>query len=296
MPKRVTQELLSTFLGVKLALGSVPKLEQRVSAAVAEAVEEAREFVRNSKVVHMDETGWREKKHHAWLWVASTVLVSVFEVVRSRGKEVAQRTLGDFEGTLVSDRWCAYNWLPVLRRQVCWSHLLREFQGFVDRGGTCKKYGQMLLDEMGIAFSWWHDVRDGTITRETFQKKMRPLMREVGRLLREAAVCLPDKEAGTCRELLKLEDALWTYVYVDGVEPTNNRAEHALRPAVIWRKGSFGTESENGSRFVERILTVVTTLKSQGRNVLEFLTASCEASLGRCTAPSLLPAHLDACS
>jgi transposase len=297
MPKRVTQELLSTFLGVELALGSIPKMEQRVSASVAEAVEEAREFVRNSDVVHMDETGWRERKRQAWLWVASTVLVSVFEVVRSRGKEVAQRMLGfDFEGNLVSDRWCAYNWLPVPQRQACWAHLLREFQGFVDRGGTCKKYGQMLLDEMGIAFSWWHDARDGTITRGTFQKKMRPLMREVGRLLREAAVCLPDKEAGTCKELLKLEDALWTFVYVDGVEPTNNRAEHALRPAVIWRKGSFGTESEDGSRFVERILTVVTTLKSQGRNVLEFLTASCEASLGRCVRPSLLPDPSGTCS
>jgi transposase len=258
MPKRIVQELLSAFLGVELSLGSVPKLEQRVGDSVAETVEAARRFVRGSHHVHLDETGWREEKHRAWLWVATTPLVSVFEVVRSRGKEVAQRMLGmDFAGTAISDRWCAYNWLHVLRRQVCWAHLLREFQGFVDRGGVCKKYGQMLLDEMAVAFSWWHRARDGTLTRQTFQRKMRPLMREVGRLLQEAVVRLPRKEAGTCQEILKLEEAMWTFVYVDGIEPTNNRAERALRPAVIWRKGSFGTDSQRGSRFVERILTVV---------------------------------------
>ena len=297
LPKRLTQELLSTFLGVELALGSVSNLEQRVSQSVAGPVEEARQFVRRSPNVHLDETGWPEENRPAWLWVAATLLVSVFTVVRSRGKEVSQAMLGrDFEGTAITDRWCAYNWPHVLRRQVCWAHLLREFEGFVDRGGTCKKYGQMLLDEMAVAFSWWHKARDGTITRRTFQRKMRPLMREVGRLLREAAVRLPKKEAGTSREILKLEDALWTFVYVEGVEPTNNRAERALRPGVIWRKGSFGTNSEKGSRFVECILTVVTTLRSQGRNVLEFLAASGEASLGLCAAPSLLPAQPVACS
>jgi transposase len=290
MPKRIAQELLSAFLGVDLSLGSVPKLEQRVSASVAEPVEAARQFVRSSRQVHLDETGWTEEKRRAWLWVAATPLVSVFEVVRSRGKEVAQRMLGlGFAGTAISDRWCAYNWLHVLRRQVCWAHLLREFQGFVDQGGARKKYGQLLLDEMAVAFSWWHRVRDGTLTRRTFQRKMRPLMREVGRLLREAAARLPKKEAGTCREMLKLEDAMWTFVYVDGVEPTNNRAERALRPAVIWRKGSFGTDSQGGSRFVERILTVVSTLRSQGRNILDFLAAAGNAALGHCPVPSLLP-------
>jgi len=295
LPKRLTQELLSTFLGVELALGSVSNLEQRVSASVAVAVEDARQFVRSSPTVHLDETGWREEKRRAWLWVAATPLVSAFNVVRSRGKEVAQSMLGlGFVGTAVTDRWCAYNWLHVLRRQVCWAHLLREFQGFVDRGGTCKEYGQMLLDEMAIAFTWWHNARDGTITRRTFQRKMRPLMREVGRLLREAVVRLPKREAGTCRELLKLEDAMWTFVYVEGVEPTNNRAERALRPAVVWRKGSFGTDSVKGSRFVERILSVVTTLRSQGRNVLEFLATAGAASLGLGVAPSLLPSQLAA--
>jgi transposase len=291
MPKRATQELLSDFLGVKLSLGSVPRLEQQVARALAAPVEEARTFVRKQSVVHQDETGWRENKRRAWLWVAVTSQVSVFEIALSRGAVVARRMLGErFGGRLVSDRWSAYTWVHPLRRQVCWAHLLRRFQGFVERKGALADIGQALLDEMGIAFEWWDRLKDGTLARRTFQRKMRPLMREVDRLLHEASERTGEKGAGVCREILKLKDALWTFVYVEGVEPTNNAAEQALRPAVIWRKGCFGTDSSSGSRFVERLLTVVATLKSQGRHVLGYLTAVCEAALLRQTAPSLLPA------
>jgi len=290
MPKRITQELLSDFLGAELALGSVPRVEQQVSQALAVPVEQARAFVREQPVVHQDETGWREDKHRAWLWVAVTPLVTVFELVRSRGEKVARRMLGEsFSGTLVSDRWSAYAWVHPLHRQVCWAHLLRKFKSFAERKGLLAAYAQSLLDEMGIAFEWWHLFKEGAMTRRTFQRKLRPLMREVGRLLREASTC-GEKGAGTCREILKLEDSLWTFVYVDAVEPTNNSAERALRPAVIWRKGSFGTDSPDGSRFVERILSVVATLKSQGRHVLDYLTAACETMLLGQAAPSLLPA------
>jgi transposase len=294
MPKRVTQELLSDFLGTELALGSVSRVEQQVGQALAVPVEQARAFVREQPVVHQDETGWREDKHRAWLWVAVTPLVSVFELARSRGGEVSRRMLGEgFSGTLVSDRWSAYAWVHRLRRQVCWAHLLREFEGFAERSGVLAAYGQSLLDEMGIAFEWWHRFKEGAMERRTFQRKMLPLMREVGRLLREASAC-GEKGAGTCREILKLEDSLWTFVYVAGVEPTNNSAERALRPAVIWRKGSFGTDSADGSRFVERILTVVATLKSQGRHVLDYLTAACESMLLGQATPSLLPEAIPA--
>ena len=98
------------------------------------------------------------------------------------------------------------------------------------------------------------------------------------------------KTAGTCRDILMRREALWTFVQVAGVEPTNNAAERAIRPGVLWRKGSFGTQSEEGSRFVESMMTVVSTLKQQQRNVLEYLTAACEATLRGEAAPSLLPA------
>jgi transposase len=118
---------------------------------------------------------------------------------------------------------------------------------------------------------------------------MKAVERSVGRLLRKAAVCGNAKTEGMAKQILKQEPALFTFVLATGVEPTNNAAERALRGAVIWRKISFGTDNEHGSRFVERILTVVATLKQQRRQVLGYLTAACEAALRRRHVPSLLP-------
>jgi transposase len=173
-------------------------------------------------------------------------------------------------------------------RQLCWAHLVRDFCCFAERGGAGGKIGDQLLQRAAVMFRAWHRIRDGTLTRPTFQRRMKPVMRSVGRLLRKAAVCGDAKIEGMAKEILKHEPALFTFVYAEGVEPTNNKAERALRNAVIWRKISFGTDSERGSRFVERILTVVATLKQQRRHVLRYLTAACEAALHDRRAPSLL--------
>jgi transposase len=290
MSKRAVQEMLRDVLGIELALGSVSNIEQTVSEALAAPVEEARAYIPKQPTAHLDETGWFQKHKRAWLWVATTAAVAVFLVVRSRGKAIAQQLLEGFTGTLVSDRWCGYNWMHVLRRQVCWAHLIREFEGFVERGGKARKIGELLIAEVKTMFEWWHNARDGTIQRATLQKKMKPLMAEVERLLSEGAVCPDAKVAGTCNEILKLADAMWTFLYVPGVEPTNNLAERDLRHAVIWRKTSFGTQSEAGSRFVERILTAVITLRKQERNVLEYLADACQARLCGRRPASLLPA------
>jgi transposase len=176
-------------------------------------------------------------------------------------------------------------------RQVCWAHLVREFRSFVERGGASAKIGEKLLVQSKLMFKSWHRIRDGTLTRATFQRRMKKVERSVARLLRKAVVCGDAKTEGMAKAILKHEPALFTFVLATGVEPTNNKAERALRGAVIWRKISFGTDSENGSRFVERILTVVATLKQQRRHVLGYLTTACEASLHRKSAPSLLPSR-----
>jgi transposase len=290
LSKRLVRELLEDVLGVELGLGSVSNLEQTVSSALAAPVEQARAYVQRQPAVHQDETGWWQKHARAWLWVASTAAVAVFLIVKSRGKAVAQAMLGEgFRGTLISDRWCAYNWVHALRRQVCWAHLVREFEGFIERGGESKRMGELLLAEVFVMFEWWHLARDGLLKRATFQRKMRPLMREVERLLAQVADVCPRKVAGTAKQILKLKEALWTFVYTEGIEPTNNLAERDLRHAVIWRKTSFGTQSEDGSRFVERILTTVMSLRKQERNVLDYLTAALEAQLHGTPTPSLLP-------
>ena len=290
LSKRKTEELMADFFQVDVSLGSIPALEQRTSKAICEPVQAAREYVKTQPQVNMDETGWRECNQRAWLWVAATTWVTVFLVRCSRGSKVAKEMLGEaFQGILTTDRWSAYNWLSTLLRQLCWAHLLRDFQAFVERGGESQQIGEAILTQAELMFQWWHKVRDGTMSRTIFQEQMQPVQLQVGELLRQGTACDHSKTAGTCRDILKREDALWTFVRVEGVEPTNNFGERQVRPGVLWRNGSFGTQSKLGSRFVEHIMTVVATLKQQDRNVLDYLTEACDAANWGRKAPSLLP-------
>ena len=294
LSKRLVQDALADLLGVELALGSVSNLEQEVSAALESQVAEAEEFVREQNVVHADETGWAEGRHdgrarRAWLWVAASALVSVFRISRSRGSEVAKSLLDGFVGFLVTDRWSAYNWYDAGLRQLCWSHLTRDFQGFIDRGREGARIGRLLMNERDKMFRWWHRVRDKSMSRRDFVERMKKVESRVGRLLREAVVRAEAKTAGMAKEMLKLEHAMWTFVQVESLEPTNNFGERTIRHAVMFRKTSFGTQSPDGSRFVERILTAVTSLRAQKRNVLEHLTETLRAHRRSQRAPSLLP-------
>ena len=195
-------------------------------------------------------------------------------------------------GIVGSDRWGAYNWLEPRQRQLCWAHLKRDFQALVDRGGISEPLGRALLEQVEKMFGLWHRVRDGTLSRTDFQAAMQPIQTRVGELLREGATLACDKTRHTCLNILKLEVALWTFVRVEGVEPTNNDAERRLRRGVLWRRRSFGTQSADGSRFVERVLTAVTTLRQQKRDVLDYLTQACAAVIRGDKSPSLLPAAL----
>jgi len=292
LSKRTTQQAMDEVFGVPIRGGTISPLARATTAAVATPVEEARAYVHEQAVAHLDETRWCQGGKRAWLWVAVTSWVTVFLVRMSRGGSVARELLGEtFAGILVTDRYSAYNWYPVRWRQVCWAHLLRDFAAIRDRGGRSEELGEALLAQAHQMFTWWHRVREGTLQRSTFRAYMTPLRREIERLLEAGRRCGVPKTEGMCRDILKRRAALWTFVQVDGVEPTNNTAERAIRPGVLWRKGSFGTQSEAGSRFVESMLTVVTTLKQQQRNVLEYLTEACEAALRGDAAPSLLPAN-----
>jgi transposase len=291
LSKRTTQQMMEEVFGVPMSVGTIGPLEQATTEAVAAPVEEARTYVQAQEVAHLDETSWRQGDKRAWLWVAVTSWVTVFVVRLSRGGQVARELVGEhFSGILVTDRYSAYNWYPVRWRQLCWAHLLRDFEAMRARGGCSEEIGEALLAQAHQMFAWWHRVREGTLQRSTFRSYMTPLRREVERLLDVGSRCGVPKTAGTCRDILKRRQALWTFVQVEGVEPTNNTAERSIRPGVLWRKGSFGTQSAEGSRFVESMMTVVTTLKQQQRNVLEYLTAACEAALRGEAAPSLLPA------
>ena len=288
-------EALETIFHVEISLGSIPAQEKAVSQAVKQPVEEAQEYVQTQPVVNLDETSWRQWTHNFWLWVSTTPSVTVFRVFQTRGAARAAELLGaDYAGIVGSDRYSAYNWLDPLKRQVCWAHLIRDFQALVERGGESTTIGRLLLAQVKQMFSWWQRVRDGTLTRADFQAAMQSIRKEVSALLHIGTFVTHVVTRRTCRNILKVEQALWTFVDREGVEPTNNAAEPrlsaALRRGVIWRRRSFGTQSENGSQFVECILTVVVTLRQQKRDVLDYLTQACQARTRGSASPSLLPA------
>ena len=306
---RMVKSLLATLFGVELSRGSINRLRNQVSEAIAVPVEQAHQYVQAQAFVHSDETGFSQgngdglnpSRTKGWLWVLVTPLVKVFSVVLSRNRATAKALIGEaFQGILISDRYSAYNWLDVMQRQVCWAHLKRDLTAMAERTGVSKEIGESLLRREARLFRWWHRVRDGTMSRSQFVAAVEPL--RVGfKTALEVAAALPigkneksplAKTVRTARKLLKIEAALWTFVYVEGIEPTNNTAEQALRTAVIWRRTSFGSQSQGGSEFVARILTVVTSLKAQQRNPLDYLTEAMTAKRLDLSAPSLLPEML----
>lgn len=198
-----------------------------------------------------------------------------------------------------SDRFSAYNSLDLSQRQLCWAHLKRDLTQIAERTGVSGTLGAALLRQQQLVFEQWYRVRDGTLSRPAFVTVVQPIRDQFYQLLTEGAnyPIAPQeksplaKTVRTCQQLLKVEPALWTFVTTEGVEPTNNAAERALRPAVLWRKNSFGSQSEDGSLFVSRLLTVVTSLRSQRRSVLEYLVLACRAARQGQPTPSLLPSQ-----
>jgi transposase len=290
LSKRTTQDVMADLCGLPMRLGPMPHLAQATAQAVAAPVAEAQAYVRTQPVAHLDETGGREARARAWLWVAVTAWGTVFAVRLARGAKVVQELLGErFCGILGTDRWRAYTWYPTRWRHVCWAYLLRDFEAMMERGGRSEEIGEARREQARQRLHWWHQVRDGTLTHAQFRVLMRPLRRHVARLLKTGQTCGVSKTEAVCREISKLYDALWTLVRVAGVEPTNNAAARAIRPGVLWRKGRFGTQSPDGAQFVESLRTVVATLRQQHRNVRAYLTEAGHAASMRPPAPSLLP-------
>ncbi len=287
--KRPARQLVFDLLGLTISIGMIARLERQAAEELEAPVEELRQYVRTAAVAHIDETSWWQGREKMWLWAAVTRAVTVFTIAPGRGADVAREMLGaDDRKVVVSDRSRSYLWIK--RRQFCWAHLNRDFQAMVDRGGEPAEVGRLLLGHTVRLFDWWHRVRDGTMARATLRLKVAMMRLSFRDESRRGLGCGSPKTAATCRELLAGEKHLWTFVRVEGVEPTNNDAERALRHGVIYRKTSGGTDSEAGSRFVERILSVVATCRQRETNVLEYLTRCYQASLEGQTVPSLLPA------
>jgi transposase len=285
--KRPIRQLAHDLFGLSISTGMVAKLEQATAEALARPMAELEEYIRTQHA-NVDETSWREARHKAWLWVVVTPLVTVFHIAATRCGKVAGGLLGSaYRQVLTSDRWKAYSGFR--RRQFCWSHLRRDFQAMIDRQNSGAIIGKRLLDLSDRMFAWWHRVRDGTLSRSSFQVYISGLRAEIREALIQGAACGCPQTAATCRELWSHESKLWAFVWQEGVEPTNNAAERALRHAVLWRKVSGGTDSRRGSRFVERILSIRESCRQQGRALWEYLVECCDAYFKGQNAPSLLP-------
>ena len=290
LSKRQIQQLAGDLFGPSISTGMISKLERRSAQALAAPYQELADSVHQAEVVNIDETGWREDRRKAWLWVTVTAWATVFTIAARRTAEVARTLLGAEEDQVVgSDRFRSYNWLAAFWRQICWGHLRRDFQAMIDRGGEAEVIGRRLMRLSDRIFGFWHRARDGALERGDMRERILRLRPDVRRALEDGSVCACATTAGTCAEILRVEAGLWNFVWFAGVEPTNNAPECALRHAVIWRRISGGTDSAGGSRFVERMLTVVATCRQQGRNVLDYLTSCFEADRKGHAIPSLLP-------
>ena len=212
----------------------------------------------------------------------------MFYIARERTTQVARRLLGPtYAGVATCDRLKSYWWIK--RLQWCWAHLRRDFQAMIDRGQPGKAIGESLLEQSNILFHLWHQFCEGKRARQELQQAMRPVRAAVSKVLQRGVKSPCSKTAGTCKELLGHEEWLWTFVDVEGVEPTNNEAERAERRGVLLRKTSGGTDSQQGSRFVERVLTVVDICQRQGKKVLDYLSACIESWRHDRDPPSLVP-------
>jgi transposase len=289
MSKRGIEETVETLFGVPIALGTIANLEQEASAALDPAYQEARRHVAQAEVKHVDETGWKEAGKKRWLWAAATVKVVLFLIHPRRNIDALKLLLGKLAGILVSDRWCVYDNWDIECRQLCWAHVKRNWDKQIERGGQAKKLGERWQATQKEVFELWHLFRGGGCTRRTLQRRLKPHIETLGDLLLSGVDSRDAVLSRHCQRLRARYPLLWLFSTMEGVEPTNNHAERVQRRAVLWRRKSFGCQSPSGCRFVERILTVVQSLRLQDRNTLEFLGQSIAAHRQGISTPTLCP-------
>lgn len=298
--RRVVLEFVNDVPGVPLSLGTVCAREREVAAALRGPYERVRRRVRGAAAKNVDETGWRQAGKRRWLWLAAARDAAVFAVHPSRGWQGLRSVLGPDPrrtggggGVVGCDRFPTYEPIPDRNRQLCWAHLRREFRKWSEPGGHSPAAMDVGERGLGVAtrvLGLWRDFRARRLTRPALCRKAAGLKRELAALLRRGAVprhARDLKAARFCAKVLSRRASLWTFLRAPGVEPTNNHAERCLRPAVLWRKNSFGCDSDAGCRFAERILTAVTTLRLRGRRVLDYLQRALECHRANLPAPSI---------
>ncbi len=289
---RQSKRRASMFLGDLLNIPCCPawtvKIQNLVSDAIATPYEQLRRELEKQPQLFVDESPTKERKRKAWLWVAVAPLFAVFGIFSNRSRESLASLIGDYSDIVLNcDR--AKMYLDGKRLQWCWAHLKRDIQMLIDSSdGQVRRLGHDLMRQERLLFEQWRRYKAGEIIWQDLGRLAGPIREQFNSLLVRGSFSGNKKLSGFCDEILPRREHLWTFLEIEGIEPTNNTAERTLRPAVIYRKLSFGTQSVSGSRYLERILTVSETCRLQNRNAYEYLTEAMRAKFSHLAAPSLL--------
>jgi transposase len=292
LSRRSTQKLLLELFGISISLGAISGMEARASEALKSAYAEAEAEVQYAGVKHTDATSWTRAGKLMSLWTLASGAATVYRIFADGCRETIRPLFGPKKGILVSDRASVFMFWSMALRQVCLAHLIRKFVAFSERAGPAGARGRELLDYTMLVFEYWHAYKDGIFTRQELEFWLRPVQRGLEKALERGEKANIERLSGSCADILMHRDALWTFVTQEGVPPTNNHAELELRAFVMWRKRSFGSQSERNERFAERMMTVVHTARKQGKTVLDFLVRTITAHVDGTTAPQLLGEHV----
>ena len=285
--RRAVEEVVSEIFGAELSLGSISAKEREMTQALADSYQQVQSHVRNAPAKNVDETGW--KRTGRWLWVAATKTAALFHIDRGRNWHGLQQLLGEqMQGTICSDRHCLYYYVKLSKRGVCWAHLKRDFVRWTERSGKGVRLGKKGLAIVSQVTRLWRKFQNHRFGRQRLKVKLRPLRKRMDKLLEWGTACSETKLKHFCRNVTRIKPALWTFARVVGIEPTNNHAERMLRPAVIWRKKSLGCHSQEGCRYVERMLCAIQTLRLQNKAILSFLTDTLHAHRNGLPSPMLI--------
>ena len=269
LSKQKVINLLQDLYGFRISKGSISNIEKTVSSSLEQAYDNCHKQLNKEVVLNADETRHIEKADNQYLWIGANSNLTVFLFDKSRGKKAAKKLLGEnFNGVLISDRYVAYNFKEPDERQCCWAHLKRDFLKISQRPGEPGKIGKELLFYKERIFYFWHLYKNNKITFNLLYKIITPIKEKLLSLLKLGANLEHKKTANTCKNILKLFNALWTFTKVEGVEPTNNHAEQQL---------SFGTKSKGGTLYLQRAFTIIATCRKQSKNVINYIAECIKA-------------------
>ena len=287
--RREAARLLGDLCGLQISAASVEALVKQASDALEDAYVQVLGAVDDSAVRGADETSWQRAGQTQWLSVATAERAALFQITDRRDRDSAKALLGDDPaGVIVSDRYAVYLFIDDSRRQLCLAHVLRDFIALGERGGAPGRLGRKLARELGDVFATLNQPGRDPADLAALSADTQPARGRIGELLAQGARSRDPKTSRFCTGLLEHQAALWTFTQLPGVPATNNASERALRHAVMWRKTSYGTQTDHGDRLVERLLTLRETCRLQGRRVHDYLTAAITADLHGQPIPALL--------